>query len=161
MDNALSGGKILRRDYLLRPAVSDDLELIWQFQKESMRPHVEAQTGVWEEDARRERILSSDPAAYEIIMVEGQPIGCCMVESLEDALRLVRLYLLPAYQGRGIGSAFMRDLCVRANSSRIPINLRVYKVSPAKRLYERFGFETTCESDTHYHMIRQPGGSQP
>ena len=142
--------------YSTRRGSIDDLELIRLFHRESMRPHIEAQTGFWDEEAQRRRMLASDPEAHEIIEVDGRSVGCCLVRTTDEAIRLVRMYLLPSYQGLGIGSAILRDLCDRADDCLSPIILRILKVNPAKRLYENFGFETTDETDTHYHMIRQP-----
>lgn len=34
----------------------------------------------------------------------------------------------------------------------LPVRLRVLKVNPARRLYERLGFKVVEEADTHYLM---------
>ena len=53
---------------------------------------------------------------------------------------LDRLWLLPEYQSRGIGSDFIEKLAARADSRQVPIRLTVLRVNRARRLYERFGF---------------------
>lgn len=37
-----------------------------------------------------------------------------------------------------------------------PVWLQVLKVNPARALYERLGFRVVGQSDTHWHMLREP-----
>jgi ribosomal protein S18 acetylase RimI-like enzyme len=59
---------------------------------------------------------------------------------------------LPAYQGRGIGTTLIRRLQQRARKEGVPVTLQVFKVNPARALYERLGFKVTGETDTHCRM---------
>ena len=121
-----------------------------------MKSYFEAQLGHWDEEDARRRLLSTDPEDHEIIEVDGQPVGFSLVRTTEEKIHVYRLFLLPSHQGLGIGSAILHRLCHRADSHQIPIILRILKVNPARRLYERFGFVTTDETKTHYNMSRQP-----
>lgn len=62
---------------------------------------------------------------------------------------------MPAYQRRGIGAAILRDVIAEARAGGHAVALRVLKVNPARRLYERLGFAVVGESDTHY-LMRTP-----
>ena len=140
----------------MRRGSSDDFELLMRIYRESMKSYFEAQLGFWDEEAARRRLLSTDPEDHGIIEVDGQPVGFHLVRTTDEKIQIYRLFLMPSHQGLGIGSAFLRDLCNRADNCQLPIILRILKVNPAKRLYERFGFVTTDETDTHYNMSRQP-----
>lgn len=118
-----------------------------------MRPHVERAFGVWDEAAQRTRFdETTDPAAHEIVALDGRPVGCQWVREHPDALELVRLYLLPEVQGKGIGTGLVRRLCERAARSGRVVRLRVFRVNPARDLYLRLGFGVVGETETHLLM---------
>jgi len=139
----------------LRPARVDDLAFLERLHAAAMRPHVEATFGPWnaEEQSRRFR-ASTDPTNHEIVSLDGAPVGCQWVRAHADSLELVRLYLLPAVQRRGIGGDLVARLCARADRAGLPLRLRVLKVNPAQRLYARHGFRITGETETHLAMER-------
>ena len=60
--------------------------------------------------------------------------------------------ILPEYQNRGVGSAVIRDVLAQAQAEGLPVGLQVLKVNPARRLYERLGFNVVGETATHYLM---------
>jgi ribosomal protein S18 acetylase RimI-like enzyme len=59
---------------------------------------------------------------------------------------------MPDWQNRGLGTTIIQDVIDRLRAPGIPVRLQVLKVNPARRLYERLGFEIYDESDTHYLM---------
>jgi GNAT superfamily N-acetyltransferase len=146
-------------DVQLRPGRREDLEFIRRVHREAMGPHVERVWGRWDEAAQRARILeSTDPTTHEIILLGGEEVGCWWVRSHPDALELVRLWILPASQGRGIGSQLVARLCARADRAGVPVRLRVLKANPARRLYEHHGFRIHEETETHFRMRRPAAG---
>jgi ribosomal protein S18 acetylase RimI-like enzyme len=61
----------------------------------------------------------------------------------------------PEYQGRGIGTACIRRIIEDAVAFELPVRLRVLKVnSRAITFYQRLGFRSIGESDTHVLMER-------
>ena len=73
-----------------------------------------------------------------------------------DEIRLFRVFLLPSVQNRGIGTRLVRDLLDEAAAAGLPLRLRVLRVNPARRLYERLGFVLSGETETHFTMERLP-----
>lgn len=137
----------------LRDATADDLEFLRTVHREAMRPHVERAWGAWDEDSQRDRFYrSTDPSTHQVIEAAGVPVGCQWIRRHPDALELVRLYLLPHAQNKGIGSLLVRRLLDEGREARQPVRLRVLKVNPAKDLYRRLGFRITGENETHYEM---------
>jgi ribosomal protein S18 acetylase RimI-like enzyme len=139
----------------LRPANARDMEFLRRVHREAMRPHVERTWGSWDEGVQRKRFYeSTDPATHEVIEVSGEPVGCQWVRQHPDALELVRLYLLPEAQGRGIGTHLVTALCQQAARQGLIVRLRVMRVNQAQRLYRRLGFKVVGETETHLLMER-------
>ncbi len=146
----------------LRSASSDDLEFLRTVHREAMRPHVERAWGAWDEASQRDRFTrSTDPSTHQVIEVAGAAVGCQWIRRHADSIELVRLYLLPHAQNKGIGTLLVRRLLDEAREAGQPVRLRVLKVNPARDLYRRLGFTVTGETDTHYQMEAEIGRSQP
>lgn len=62
----------------------------------------------------------------------------------------------PTRQGRGLGTEIVRNLLAEAAAARVPVELQVLKVNPARRLYERLGFTVFAEATIHYRMRADP-----
>lgn len=141
----------------LQDATTDDLGFLREVHVAAMRPHVERAWGAWDEDFQRQRFLdTTDPASHQIVSFAGERVGCQWVRVHPGELELVRLYLLPRAQNRGIGSELVRRLLERAAAQALPVRLRVLKQNPARRLYERLGFDVTAETETHLEMRARP-----
>ena len=68
-------------------------------------------------------------------------------------MRLAEIELLPAWQGRGIGSSIVRWLMKEAATAGKPLTLRVLHVNErARALYERLGFRPFKEIETHVYL---------
>jgi GNAT superfamily N-acetyltransferase len=143
-------------DLRLRPGAQDDMDFILRVHKASMRPHVERVYGPWDDALQREQMKSTDPTTHDIVELEGEPVGCQWIREHPAELELVRLYLLPEAQGRGVGSQLLANLCARADAEGRPVRLRVLRGSPARRFYERHGFTVVDEIETHFQMARPP-----
>jgi ribosomal protein S18 acetylase RimI-like enzyme len=94
------------------------------------------------------------PETHQVIELAGQPVGCLALEWLPDQVKLNRVFLLPEFQGRGIGSQLVGQVLVRARAARLSIRLRVFKVNPAQHLWRRLGFTIVGETQTPWLMER-------
>jgi GNAT superfamily N-acetyltransferase len=136
-----------------RPATPGDLEFLYRLMRESLGPYVVQTYGPWDDAAQRERFFRETILeTHEVVELDGEPVGCLCTSSWPDSLRLHRVFLLPAAQGRGIGTGLVREVLAAARAIGRPVRLRVLRVNPARRLYERLGFKVTGESETHYLM---------
>jgi GNAT superfamily N-acetyltransferase len=67
---------------------------------------------------------------------------------------IVDISLLPEARGAGLGTAILADLLA---AETMPVELHVQRFNPARRLYERFGFEIVEEQAIYFRMIRPAG----
>jgi ribosomal protein S18 acetylase RimI-like enzyme/8-oxo-dGTP pyrophosphatase MutT (NUDIX family) len=137
-------------NYRMRPATAADYTFLYNLKVACLKAYVAATWG-WNEAFQQAHFAAQfDPHQSQIITVDGQDAGQLQVEYRPDVIFLAGLYILPGYQGRGLGTAVIRDLLTEAG--RRPVALQVLKVNPAGRLYQRLGFRVTGETDTHYQM---------
>ena len=70
-----------------------------------------------------------------------------------DALHIAELRLLPALQGRGIGTTVVNGVVARAAERSLPVELSVVPANPrARQLYERLGFEVVAVAEPFIHI---------
>ena len=79
-------------------------------------------------------------ASYEVVEVEGRPIGRLYVDRRADDIRIIDISLLPQLRNAGIGSALVRAVQDEAAATGRTVSLHVAMGNPAARLYERLGF---------------------
>lgn len=133
----------------LRPITEADYDFLWRLHNAALKRYVEETWG-WDEEWQASDFCEKfDPNAGSIINVDSVDAGFWWVAERDDEIVLVSIRLLPEFQRRGIGTRLIRSLT--ENSDR-PVRLKVLKVNPARRLYERLGFSITRDLDTHYEM---------
>ena len=91
-------------------------------------------------------------AAFDVILVFGQPAGRLYVSRESDEIRIVDIALLPAYCNRGIGTTLLRGLQSEAAAAGKPLRIHVERFNPALRLYERLGFTPIADRGVYLFM---------
>lgn len=134
----------------LRNASSADYDFAYEAKKAAFRPYVEGLWG-WDEEAQRrihgERFEAQN---FRVICVDGVDVGVMALAQSGNCVKLNQLFVLPEYQGRQIGRLSMLLVMEEARERGLPINLRVLKNNPrARAFYERLGFGSVGETDTH------------
>ena len=139
----------------LRTACQDDKEFVYQVKCAAMREYIE-QTWGWDEGAQRrlhDRRFGSQE--FQIVSLDGRDVGIMSVALEPECVFLNQIYILPGYQGQGIGRKCMLTVFERATKSNLPIKLKVLKVNTrAAAFYERLGFVIAGDTDTHLLMRR-------
>jgi len=144
-------------DWTLRPVTVDDHDFVVELNRVAMGSYLEATFG-WN-DAALSAYLDErfDASGGQVIQVAGVDVGELLVEERPDRLFVVRLALLPEWQGRGIGSAVVSTLVDRARELGAAVVLDVLRVnSRAVHLYESLGFVRIAESETDVSMRLEP-----
>jgi len=133
-------------DLSLRSATKEDAAFALRVTEACMRAYAEQTWGAW--DGRADLNLKYD----RIIRLDGTDIGIIGVERHSDHWFLEKLYLLPAYQNRGLGGSLLERLKSEAASARVALRLTVLEVNPARRFYERHGFVLARTIPPRHHM---------
>lgn len=95
-------------------------------------------------------------ALFLVIEHEGQPVGRLYLGTAPGPLRLMDLAFMPAWRGRGWGTALVRAVVDRADREGRDTLLFVESSNPAHRLYEREGFADEGVEGVYMRMRRRP-----
>ncbi len=96
-------------------------------------------------------------AAFDLIVLDGEPVGRLYVDRRDDEIRLIDIALLPEHRGGGLGGAIMRDVLAEGEESGKLVRIHVEQDNPAMRLYLRLGFCKIEEQGIYHLMEWQPG----
>ena len=113
--------------------------------------------------------LRLDPAAQEagfrqywnsdqvrIVCVDDIPVGWLQsFTTYNGELFLGQIIIETRSQGRGVGTQVMHHLIAEGTRANQPVVLSVAKINPARRLYERLGFQITHEDERKFYMRRE------
>jgi ribosomal protein S18 acetylase RimI-like enzyme len=147
-------------EYTLRPALDGDIEGLYALHVETMRGYVLATFGPWDEAHEREvywrrwaDIQAATNRTLDVVLVDGAVAGYLDVEDEGEFVALNNIRVAPSLQGRGLGGALVER--VIAEAAPRAVQLRVLRVNPARRLYERLGFRVVGDIGTHFVMKRE------
>ena len=93
-----------------------------------------------------------------IIVADGQEVGWIQEQVEERTINLGSFYVMPAMQGRGIGTRVLDMLLARAGDQSKAFTLAVVKTNPARYFYEKRGFRVTHEDQHKLYMRADPCG---
>lgn len=107
----------------------------------------------WSEQAKRDFLDSQCRLQWDhytthyvgaerlLILASGAPVGRLYVHAKPKEFRLMDIALVAARRGRGIGTLIVRTLLDIAHRSGADVTLHVEPTNPARRIYERLGFD--------------------
>jgi ribosomal protein S18 acetylase RimI-like enzyme len=118
-------------------------------QKEAfLRQQFEAQDAWWRENYAA--------ASFDVIAVDGEPVGRLYVHRGPSEIRIVDIALLPEHRGDGVGTLLLRDLLAEADAAGKSVTIHVERMNPALRLYERLGFSVAEDKGVYLFLERSP-----
>lgn len=138
--------------YFFRQVEGSDRQFLYRLKRACLKEYVTAIWGWDEADQWRRFVADFDPAASRIVVAFGRDVGQYAVQIETTEIFLRGLYLLPAYQRRGLGGRILQDLLSEARQGRRPVRLQVLVGNPARNLYRRLGFAIVDKTDTHLIM---------
>lgn len=145
----------------LRPATPADRDRAFEVKKAALGPYI-AQTFGWNDDVQlRFHADEYNPALTTLILYQDTLIGYYATNVDGGTLYLNDIYLVPAFQGHGIGGYLLQTVLHAADTQGYNVRLDVLTVNPARRLYERFGFAIVGEDAHFYHMERPARSGKP
>jgi GNAT superfamily N-acetyltransferase len=97
-----------------------------------------------------------EPATFDVIELDGVPVGRLYVARWEDEIRVIDISLLPEHRGKGVGTQLLRGLLDEAAEAGKRVSIHVEKHNPALRLYERIGFTPVADVGVNLLMEASP-----
>jgi len=95
-------------------------------------------------------------ASFDIILLDGAPVGRFYVARQDDHILLIDLVLLPEFRGQGIGSLILKDLAVRAFEENLPLRLHLEYNNRSRAWCERLGFRLLKDEGMYLFFERTP-----
>jgi GNAT superfamily N-acetyltransferase len=145
-------------------AVTDaDFDALADLRIAAMRPSLE-RVGRFDPQRARQRLRASyAPDDTLAIVMDGVRVGFYTLRREADgkALKLDHLYVLPGWQGMGIGAAVLRRVFERADALGLPVRVGALRDSPSNRFYKRHAFTQTGEDTWDIYYERLPGARSP
>lgn len=149
--------ELLSGPVTLRAATPADYNFAQRLYLDGIRPHAQ-RLMAWDDAVQTSRFAQQwRVEEAQIILEKDRPVGFAMARIDAAEIALLQLYVAPEHQGQGIGSAALHLLLERWACEDKPIALGVLRDNPARRLYERLGFELVGETPTKLLMRRAPG----
>ena len=142
-----------------RQADECDIDFLRALRSSTMR-EVVLRHHAWHEEEQNQRVLVSFDSA-RVILKDGDAIGLLKVVRESHHFHLIQIQLLPAFQGRGIGTAVITALQEECSALDLPIVLRAYASNRALALYSRLGFEIVDRSGHAYTMRWEQRRKEP
>ena len=145
------------KELSIRKAQAIDSEFVFAVKKAAFREYVQQIWG-WDDnyqkDLHNRRFSSQDIC---IIQFCGADVGFLSASNTSDPVNIDQIYILPEYQGKGIGAACMKRIIDDANREQKPVTLQVLKINTrATAFYQRLGFTIVAENSTHFQMKKHP-----
>lgn len=167
--------------YNIRPATPADEPFLWEMLYQTL--HVEEGAAPFPREVLRRpevsRYVEGWGRAGDVGFVaeeagSGSPVGavwCRLPEGASKGFAYVdegtpelAVAVSPEHRGKGVGTALMKRLLSEASALFPAVSLSVSPENPARRLYERLGFETLEVRGGHPLMLLKfgpPGVSRP
>src|SRR5690606_9691973 len=136
-----------------RAASEADIPFLLALRQETMDAHLAASGVECSDESRRERVLHHFDEA-KILTERGTPIGLLKVRRARDEWEIVQIQLSGRFQGKGLGRRVLEEVLDGAAVAGARVRLSVLKANPARKLYERLGFEVVGEDAHEYFMVR-------
>jgi GNAT superfamily N-acetyltransferase len=136
-----------------REAEPEDEAFAREVHHAAFREVSERQFGPWDVEAQDGFFVRGwSLAGTVIILADGVPCGYAQILDGPGEVLLGELALLPAFQGRGIGSTIVGRAMARARTRGAPLRLQVLRQSRALALYLRMGLVEVGRTPTHVLM---------
>jgi GNAT superfamily N-acetyltransferase len=88
-------------------------------------------------------------ASFDVIERDGVAAGRLLVLREDEKIHVIDIALLPEHRGAGIGTKFLRELQDEAKAAGKPLSIHVERFNPARRLYDRLGFQQVEEKGVY------------
>ncbi len=142
----------------IRQAFEGDSDFVFAVKEAAFREYIDQ---VWDWDHIRQRKMHDARFTSQdvrIIRFQSKYIGYFSTSATADSVRIHQMFVLPEYQGKGLGSACMNRIVADARAQKKAVTLQVLKINTRGiAFYRRLGFSIFNEDSTHVQMERLAG----
>lgn len=104
-------------------------------------------------DAQDSEYRRNNPnGTFDVIELQGRPIGRLYVDRRPTEIRIVDISLLPEFRGAGIGGGLLDELMREAAASGRRLTIHVEITNRAESLYSRLGFVEAARQGPYRRM---------
>ena len=138
-------------NFIFTRAKEDDIPYLLDLREKTMNPHLKTAGMPTDKFSNLQRINYHFDSG-KIVHYKGEKIGFLKYTYETYYIHLIQIQIDPKFQNRGFGKKLLDFVKERAIHKRFNIRLEVLKNSPAKKLYESFGFRIIDEDKFSYEM---------
>lgn len=125
--------------FAYRRSTQEEWSVAHDLTRANMSHYYDALRRIWDTEVFRDSWPTTENLTLE---ADGAAIGFLRLSKSESTLWIRDIQVLPAAQGRGVGTFALRIAQqIALERGTTDIRLRVFKINPAIRLYLRNGFE--------------------
>lgn len=95
-----------------------------------------------------------------VILHEEQAVGSCMIDYTPQEIHVIDILISSTFRNLNIGTLLFKQLQLEAQQQKIPLRLQVAVDNPAKRLYDRLGFNIYQSDPVYLSMEWIPSSFQ-
>ncbi|MFD2178333.1 acetyltransferase [Veronia pacifica] len=145
--------------YKARLGNNTDFEFLYQVKVAAEYDAINQVFG-WDEELQRTIHLDDwEQGKPNIISIDGQKVGSYLLLDKGEYFYFCRFFLLPEFQGRGIGSKILSECLTLAGLKNKPVRLCFLQGNKVERLYRKFGFNVYGEDKQFVYMEWNGQGS--
>lgn len=137
--------------YEVRKACQEDIPILVRYKLANILEYADRAT-LAEQDKIKGYVqaeIKTELENTQMIIVEGQTIGCLIVTKKDDGMLIDEIYLEEDYRNQGIGTSCLKQLLEKYAT----FYLWVYKLNHrAISLYQKLGFQIIMETESRYYM---------
>ena len=138
-----------------RTCYDSDRDWLFDLHAKTMAEYIAKTFGKWDDEFQRPLFEENfNPDVRRVIVCAGEDAGVVQIEDRPSTIWIANIQVHPRFQRMGIGARVIRSIIDDAERAGKSVTLRVFKVNPARRLYEKLGFEVSGENETHWYMER-------
>ncbi|MEQ8475337.1 GNAT family N-acetyltransferase [Fulvivirga sp.] len=132
-------------------ATKDNLPEVLALRIATMSQHLEEVGWSMSEEEHTKRVMKHFDCGH-IIWSDKTVVGFIKYKEHPKSLDIIQFQISPEHQGKGFGKQVLNVIEAQAQNAGKGLSLKVLKANPAKRLYERFGFQIVDEDEFEYFM---------
>ena len=139
---------------VIKPISTEDYQFDFDIKKLILMEYIKKTWGKWNEEQQIEFYKKNFKLENNyVILYDSIKIGWLEIIEMDTFIEINQIFILPEYQGKGIGSKIIMDIIEKGITGKKEVKLQVLKCNnKALKLYKKLGFTEYNETKTHYQL---------